>query len=319
MNVVVSIVFIIFFFEMLRRKRNVSSLPVFLTVFGAVLPLGDYVTRFFRSLPLFHSCDTVFQSFPYQGIFWSIAVAYCWIATRDFKRSLVFYLPLLGLGFYAFFSILGTDSVPFFFPLSNFGVGLGLVKEGYLIVLIPISLLWMTKRWLRLSLSAIGWLSFSYLTTFVLLMAILRTVISNSLVEPIGNLEEITIVPANHYHTEWIIVAKSRDRYYSDRYKLFAGLQNDLQTQPKFDDFESMQNILLHPAIHCLYFRAFKHPIAKIDIRKERLFVQFNEFVPLNELFGIDKLVVIQNRSGQIVDFQVNYRFLYRKSATFRL
>ena len=319
MNAIISIFFTIFFFELLQRKKDIPTIAVPLTILGAILPLGDYAYRLFRSQPLFFSCEVIFQSFVYQGVFWSIIVVYHWIVTRDFRKSFQFYLPLWGLCWYAFFSVLGTDGIPFFYPLSTFHMELGFVKDSYLILLVPISLVWITKKWSRLSLYIISWISFSYLAVFLIFASGFRIIIINSLAELDGSSGDISIIPANYYRTEWRIVSKDQDKYYSYRYKLFGGLQNNPQSQTRFDDFELMQNVLFHPVIHCLYFHGYENPIAKIEIQKEKRFIQFNEFVPASELFKIDKLVIIQNRSGRIVDIQINYRFLNWKSITFHL
>ncbi len=273
--------------------------------------MGDYIYRFFKSEPLIHSCEVLFQSFIYQWAFWTLIVFYHWLVYRNLKSSLRFYLPLVGLGCYALFSILSTESVPFLYPLTSASTTFNLMKPGYLVLLIPISLVWFTRKWTKLSLLSLGCFSFLFLAGFLIAISATVAVIENSLTEPFTNSERLSILPGNHFYSEWHVVAVGQGKYHFDRYELFRGLKNDLRTRREFEDFELTQNILLNPLIHCIYYHSFKNPVASIDIQKEKLILDIAELIPSNDLFEVENLVMIQNKSGQIVNLQVNYRLFY--------
>jgi len=310
MNVIITVFTIYFAFEFFKPKVKVSTRFKVITYLGALSPLGDYIYRFLSAKPIILSQPVFFQSFIYQGLFWSCIVIFNWVTFRDRIRAIRYYSPMLSLMIYSLFCILSTDRIPFIYPIISDGFSLALIKPGYLPVSALFVFLGFLKRVNRVDQRKISISAFTCLLLFIVYCIGVKLAIRGTVNEPYSTARSYQVFPINQLHTNWGVVTSTHGKYYTASYKVLQGWQNDNQILPEFEDFDLVQNLLLNFRIYKLYFYVFKNPVVKLEIQRESLYLDISELIPLNDLLWVSQVKITQNHLGQIIAYQINYKFL---------
>ncbi|MCP4757015.1 MAG: hypothetical protein GY866_39635 [Proteobacteria bacterium] len=311
MNTIICIFSVYYFFKLVDKRISIGIGSKVLIYMGILMPIGDYVFRLVLGEIWFHTSGLIFHSFFYQGLFWSISALLFWVYRRDVKGAGRLLLPLVGLSIYALFTILGTESVAFLGPITLYSIHLDWIGSGYLIPLAVYILLLISKKWSDLSLYAIGRLSLGFLFLFFIYVGIVRYNIERSLDDSFQRHGSIVITPANSLQTVWNAVVKENNHYLSRKYHFIRGWQGEIQKHQISNDFEISQSVLLDPLVRLLYQNALKNPMLNADIQNEVLKVEISELFPSIEPLWIAKIKITKNRSGQLLDFSVDYGSIF--------
>ncbi|MBU2513364.1 hypothetical protein KJ966_18645 [bacterium] len=307
MNSLICLLTVFHILALVQQKVFIAKGKRRLVYLGIVLPLGDYVLRFFLGELWFYSGNLIFHSFFYQGLFWCIVVLLFWIYSRDLRSSIKFLLPLSGLGFYYICSLFSTDELFFGAPFFSGSFHLDWISSGYLIPSVFALFLWLIKRWSEMSVKTISRLSLCVLAAFIIIAGIIRFKAENAAAEKVENYNALSIMPANSLLTEWSVVFYADKSYYSQRFHFVQGWQGQPEKAEAFDNFAVAQKVLNNPSIRRVYLYGFKNPIIKIEFQNEALFVTISEFKPLIDFLWIKQIKIIHSRSNQVVDMNVQY------------
>lgn len=311
MNSVICFISAFHFFKLIQRKKFIKRKTRLLIYIGTIMPLGDYLLRLIRGDLWFFSGELIFHSFFFQSLFWTVIAFLYWVYAKDFKKALRAYFPLVGLLFYALFTFFSTEHLNFLSPFLNTTANIDWVNAGYIIPLIIVGLLWITKKWSELSTSAISKLSLLSLAMFMILVGFIRGNVVRDLVDDLRLAETISITPANSLQTEWNVVAYKDRRYFIGRYHFVQGWLGKIKEESAFDDFQISQNILRDPSIRGLYFNAFKNPVIKTELQNETISITISELIPSIEFLWVKEVQMVKNRSGRIMDLNVSYGSVY--------
>jgi len=289
-------------------KYSVPRKSSLLIYVGVLAPLGDYILRIFLGEIWFQTSGLIFHSFAYHVLFWGLIALLHWVYWRNIKQAITWLVPLLGLLLYAIFSTFSTEMNPFLAPFSKSSVSLNWVNAGYLIPLILIAILWITKKWNRLSRLAISRISLSIVLLFVVFFGAVQMNIKRMVTDSFTQTRNINITPANFVPLDWDVVAYQENRYQVSHYNLIKGWRREANDKDAFHNFEMSQSILLNPRIFQIYSTTFKNPVISTSVQNETMMIEISELIPSSEILWVDNLQLIINRTGQIIDYNVDYR-----------
>ena len=276
---------------------------------GVVLPFGDYILRLILGEIWFQTSGLIFHSVIYHSLIWSLVALLHWVYWRNIRQAVTWFLPLIGLFAYAVFSILSTVAMPFLFPLSHAKFSFNLVNAGYLIPLVLAIIVWTTRKWTRLHGLIVSRATLAILVGFVALMGIVQLNILRTSSDIFINKSDLTIIPTGIVPYNWAVVSYYDKLYRVGNYNLISGWRREVNEKDAFHNFEMVQNALIDPKIHLIYTSAFKNPVASASIQNETMTIDISELTPL-DVWWVDNLKLIINKTGQIIDLNVDYRIL---------
>ena len=276
---------------------------------GAVLPFGDYILRLILGEIWFQTSGLIFHSVIYHCLIWSLVALLHWVYWRNIRQAVIWFLPLIGLFTYAVFSTLSTVAMPFLFPLSHAKFSFNLVNAGYLIPLILAIIVWTTRKWTRLHGIIVSRANLAILVGFVALMGIVQLNILRTSSDIFINKSDLTIIPTGIVPYNWAVVSYHDKIYRVGKYILISGWRREINEKDAFHSFEMVQSALIDPKIHLVYTSAFKNPVASASIQNETMTIDISELTPL-DIWWVDNLKLIINKTGQIIDLNVDYRIL---------
>ena len=308
MNIVISLIT----FQCLRLnwevKRPISTKSSILIILGIIAPLGDYILRIILGEIWFQTSGLVFHSFIYHGLLWGVMALLHWVYQRNIRQAVIWLLPLTGLFTYFIFTVLSTEALPFFSPLSDIRLSLNWVNSGHLIPLILAVAFWITKKWTHLNRVLISRVSLGIFLVYIISMGTIQINIKRMLAEtPIQN-SMVNITPARFLPLDWDVVTYANNHYQVRRYQLVNGWIDEVLEPDAFHNFDMSQNALRDPKIFRIVSSAFKNPVISTTIQNETMMVEISEVVPSSEILWIDNLQLIINRTGQLVDYHVDFR-----------
>lgn len=307
MNSLICFLTVFHILQFIRNRWFFSRKVRRLVYLGIFLPVGDYILRLILGELWFSSGDLVFHSFIYQAMFWSMVSLIYWVYNRDLKGALEFYIPLAGLFLYWLFSLFSTESLYFLAPFHIESFHLNWINAGYFIPTMIALALWGIKKWSEMSNQMISKISLACLLLFLGLGGIIWNNAKGSLEERFGNVQLVHVSPANNLQTEWQVVSYDKGVYHSSKYHFVQEWQGDVERTEGFDDFEAAQSILMDPVVMGVYKNSFKNPVLTQEIQSEVSVITIKELNPSIELFWLKEVQILKNRSGQIIDFNVQY------------
>ncbi len=307
MNSLICLLTVFHILSLVQQKVFIAKRMRRLVYLGIILPLGDYIIRFFLGEIWFYSGNLIFHSFFYQGLFWCIVTLLYWVYSKDFRSALKYLLPLLGLAFYLIFSLFSTDNLFFGAPFFSNSFHLDWINSGYLIPSAFALFLWSIKRWSEMSVKTISRLSLGMLAAFMILAGVIRVNAENAAAEKMNDYKAISIVPANILLTEWRVVFYSDESYFVQQFHFVQGWQGKLEQVDAFNDVAVAQKVLGHPSIRRMYLYGFKNPVMNIEFQNEVLSIIITELKPSIEFLWIRQVTIVHSRSGQLVDMDVQY------------
>ena len=310
MNILICLITIKSILTSWRFKNPITAKSGFLIYLGAVAPVGDYILRLVLGEIWFQTSGLIFHSVIYQGLVWSLFALLHWVYWRNIRQAVNCLLPLLGLLAYTVFTILSTEAMPFFAPLSHAKVSFNLVNAGYLIPMVLAIMLRTTIKWIRLNNLIVSRISLSILLIFIVSMGLAQLNIKRTSSNVFSTTSELTIIPTGILPYSWAVVSLQDFQYQVGRYNLFKGWDKEIDTKHAFLNFKMAQNALLDPRIFLIYVSAFKNPVISASIQNETMMVDISELTPYSELWWVDRLQIIINKTGQFVDYNIDYRTL---------
>lgn len=309
MNLVISVVFISHLFKVIQKKYTLRFKSRFLILLGTILPSVDYVIRYYREEPILSSVTVLFQSLPYQGLFWGILALFYWIYKRSFHKAGVLLLPIAGMALFIFLASFTPEKIYFLKPFSEFYISLNLIRSGYLLPLLLIFLLWTVKRWSRFLRRRFNSLSISIVILSLLVAVCFKTYTYFTLPDGFTKSSNLILAPSDHFMVNWNAVELNGKGYYFSTYRILSGWNTDIKIYPVSNDYDLLQSILIYPELLTYYNSAFQVPVVKTSVKNENLLVEYTELTDLNDILWMDYLVVERNRRGQVLQSKKNYKF----------
>ncbi|MDT8447241.1 MAG: hypothetical protein RRB13_10165 [bacterium] len=310
MNALIAALTLFNLFHWTRDQKLLSKGSWALIFAGTLLPLLDYIAFLTSSEPGLFWMPLWFHSPFYLAALLSVISLWVWIGTRNLKRATQVFWPLAGLGVYLLLSLISTQRLPFLRPFSDFSFSLGLVNQGYLVVLSLTILLWVTKRWNRLKTITVCKASLAILVGFVLVNGVVRVLVLATLPEEMRQGERVSLQPANWFQSSWHVSSLKRDRYHYADFNLIGGW-GPTQMLQSSNDFELTQTLLLDPYFKSLYVHGFKNPVVETKYINDLLRVQITELWPLREVYWTRLLTLTKTSSGQILEIEREKGYLF--------
>lgn len=310
MNLIISVIIVFHLFRVLRKKFSLKFKSKFLIILGVCLPSIDYFIRYLHNEPIFSSLRVVFQSLPYQTLFWGMLALLYWIYKRNFHKAGVLLLPLTGMIFYFAVTAFTPEKIYFLQPLSDLYISFNLIRSGYILPFFLITVLWFAKRWIGVSATQVSQFSLYVVAGSLLVSLVFKTYTYLSLPDSFTKSSSISISPADHSLVNWNAIELNGREYYISFFRLLSGWSSEMKTYPISNDYELLQSILLSPEILCFYSTAFQTPIAKISVKNENLHLEISELSPLKDLLWMDRLILERNRTGHILQSTRSYKSL---------
>lgn len=307
MNIVVGLFSVYFALNLIQKKVAISREARIFLYLGVALPVVDYCLRFTVGEIWFQSNQLIFHSFIYQALFWGTAALLNWVYSRHLRSVGILLLPLLGLLINALFSVLSMENVSFLAPFSGHDYSLGWVTPGYLVPTAIMVVLWFTLLGSDLSKTLISSLALGCLVVFIVYSATSYYRINQSLRKTFPNAEVVSLAPVNHQQTMWRGVVTRQDKYVYTHFHFVQGQSGSIEEQAVQNRSALSQSVLLDPRIRTLFMKAFRNPVIQVDIQNESMMVSISELVPLVETLWVKQVRLRKNKSGQIVNFEVEY------------
>lgn len=307
MSIPITLITIYNLFVLFRRRVFTSARSRFLIYLGAVLPVGDYVTRLTFGEVWFQTNGFIFHSFFYQGLFWGVAAILHLSYFHDIKRGLQTLFPLLGLLIYFGLTIFSSESVLFFRPFSDFRIQMNLMSNGYVIPLIISIIFLISRKWSDVSTSFASKVSIGILIGLIVYSGIVRLQVERLIAGKIDLSRVVSLTAVNQAKTLWYVVSQNGSEYHGSEYHIFQGWQEDTRVRQLYEDVDEAQVALLDPAVKRVYLNDFRNPVIQVDSETEYSEVNITEFVPLREIFWVKKASLRRNKSGQIISFDIDY------------
>jgi|GEM_PF-1949590 len=308
MNILISFFTVFHCLGITQKRIPLTFKSRGLLLLGTLLPAGDYLLRLIQGEMHFQNGNWYFHSFLYQAVFWTVSVLLYWVHSRNLRKACRFFLPLVGLFCTLLFSLMGSEGIPFFTPISYNRLQLDLFNIGFLLpVLVCIGLL-LLQLLLKFPPAITNWCAIGYILFFLASSLVIRSTLDKALTRPFREAKQVSMYPANFSQTRWYVVAVDREKYLIGQYHLFQGWLGKASTLDQFSDLNLSQQVLQDPFIRNLYLHSFRLPRVEVSIQNNLFQIVLSEPLAFTDLFGIKKIKITKKRSGQILDFVVHYQ-----------
>jgi len=305
MNTLFVLLLFLHLFPLIENRFALTIGQKRLILIGALQPLLDQVTRNIYGDIWYQLEGQYFHSLFYSLLFWGLLSSFIWAYRRDYKYSLSFLLPMIGLIGYAVISMFTTSSEAFFLPFSNMRIQLDWVKEGVLLPTVVLFVTYLLRIWKVLSVKLAGKISFLttgfyFLFSGGVILTIFMLLSYNTL-----TMEKIRIQPQDWTQLYWKVIYHEKQKYVSADFFVGSGKLEGFSETKKYNDLNLAISILNDPLIFQYYSEIMRNPLLNVKIGGEVVIIELKEL--LHPYYPWRKRGVEwkKNKAGQIIEWNL--------------
>lgn len=308
MNIIISLFFLYYLLDLGGKK--ISGFSRGLLFLGTLLPIGDIVLRFTLGELWYYNSRILFHSMVWQVVFWAGLALLYWIYTRNSKIARRLLLPIVGFSVYVLIAILGGEKIHLLAPFSDWRPNFGGFVTGYWISAVCFLALFGLRYWKTIGSRVISAVAIGIFFSHLLYSGGSWLYLRNELKNASTALETMSLFPMDYGQIHWGIVGMNENVYQLKRFHIYNGVQEVLSTKKQLNDVDLSQVAFLDPFVRNMYLYAFKHPVMEVSVQNETFKIEISELFPLLDLFRLKSVRFVKNRTGNIVDMEVEYDFL---------